>query len=137
MELVVSTERSTVKAEVVACARGLYDVTFVPHEAVSHFVNISFNEEDVPGSPFRCDVLDVGNKDRLGMKKEERTISVKGEGPREIVVGQKAFYDVDVIGVTGHVDMEVLGIFNLILHTGHTVELKTRLTLFLKLYFRC
>ena len=49
LELVVSTERSTVKAEVVACSRGLYDVTFVPHDPVPHFVNISFNEEDVPG----------------------------------------------------------------------------------------
>jgi len=45
----VSTDKSTVKAEVVACSRGLYDVTFVPHEPVPHFVNISFNEEDVPG----------------------------------------------------------------------------------------
>ena len=50
LELVVSTDKSTVKAEVVACSRGLYDVTFVPHEAVPHFVNISFNEEDVPGT---------------------------------------------------------------------------------------
>jgi filamin len=49
LELVVSTDKSTVKAEVVACSRGLYDVTFVPHELVPHFVNISFNEEDVPG----------------------------------------------------------------------------------------
>lgn len=45
----MSTDKSTVKAEVVACSRGLYDVTFVPHEPVPHFVNISFNEEDVPG----------------------------------------------------------------------------------------
>lgn len=49
----MSTDRSTVKAEVVACARGLYDVTFVPHEAVTHYVNISFNEEDVPGAHIR------------------------------------------------------------------------------------
>ena len=50
LELVVSTKHSTVKAEVVACSRGLYDVTFVPHEPTPHFVNISFNEEDVPGT---------------------------------------------------------------------------------------
>lgn len=49
LELVVSTEQSTVKAEVVAMSRGLYDVTFVPHSLLSHFVNISFNEQDVPG----------------------------------------------------------------------------------------
>lgn len=52
LELVVSTDKTTVKAEVVACSRGLYDVTFVPHEPVPHFVNISFNEEDVPGQYF-------------------------------------------------------------------------------------
>lgn len=49
LELVISTEQSTVKAEVVACSRGLYDVTFVPHQLAPHFVNITFNEEDVPG----------------------------------------------------------------------------------------
>lgn len=49
LELVISTQQSTVKAEVVACSRGLYDVTFVPHQLAPHFVNISFNEEDVPG----------------------------------------------------------------------------------------
>ncbi len=49
LELVISTEHSTVKAEVVACSRGLYDVTFVPHQLLPHFVNISFNEESLPG----------------------------------------------------------------------------------------
>lgn len=50
LELVISTQQSTVKAEVVACSRGLYDVTFVPHQLAPHFVNITFNEEDVPGT---------------------------------------------------------------------------------------
>lgn len=45
----VSSQRGTVKAEVVACSRGLYDVTFVPHNAIPHFVNITFNDEIVPG----------------------------------------------------------------------------------------
>lgn len=49
LELVISTEHSTVKAEVVACSRGLYDVTFVPHQLLPHYVNISFNEENLPG----------------------------------------------------------------------------------------
>lgn len=49
LELVISTQQSTVKAEVVACSRGLYDVTFVPHQLAPHFVNITFNDEDVPG----------------------------------------------------------------------------------------
>jgi len=46
---VVSSQKGTVKAEVVACSRGLYDVTFVPHNAIPHFVNITFNDEIVPG----------------------------------------------------------------------------------------
>lgn len=49
LELVVSTENNTVKAEVVACARGLYDVTFVPQIMSTHYVNISFNDDNVPG----------------------------------------------------------------------------------------
>lgn len=49
LELVVSTEDNTVKAEVVACARGLYDVTFVPLTTSAHYVNISFNDDNVPG----------------------------------------------------------------------------------------
>lgn len=56
LELVVSTATSTVKAEVVACARGLYDVTFVPHTCEPHFVNITFNDVPVDGNPFKIDV---------------------------------------------------------------------------------
>lgn len=52
LELVVSTENNTVKAEVVACARGLYDVTFVPQTTSTHYVNISFNDDNVPGIEF-------------------------------------------------------------------------------------
>ena len=35
--------------QVAARSRGLYDVTFVAQEAIPHFVNVTFNEEDVPG----------------------------------------------------------------------------------------
>lgn len=56
LELVVSTATSTVKAEVVACARGLYDVTFIPQMCEPHFVNITFNDVPVEGNPFKIDV---------------------------------------------------------------------------------
>ena len=49
LELVVTTGKATVRAEVAARSRGLYDVTFVAQEAIPHFVNVTFNEEDVPG----------------------------------------------------------------------------------------
>ena len=49
LELVVTTAKASVRAEVAARSRGLYDVTFTPHEPIPHFVNITFNEEDVVG----------------------------------------------------------------------------------------
>lgn len=56
LELVVSTPSTTVKAEVVAVARGLYDVTFIPVSREPHRVSVTFNEQAVPGSPFVCRV---------------------------------------------------------------------------------
>ena len=56
LELVVTTMKTSVRAEVLMRSRGLYDVTFVPQDKVPHFLNIQFNEEDVPGSPFRIEV---------------------------------------------------------------------------------
>lgn len=49
LELVVTTRKSSVRAEVSMRSRGLYDVTFVPQDKISHYVNITFNAEDVPG----------------------------------------------------------------------------------------
>lgn len=49
LELVVTTAKASVRAEVAARSRGLYDVTFTPHEPIAHFVNITFNEEEVIG----------------------------------------------------------------------------------------
>ena len=59
LELVVSTASNTVKAEVTACARGLYDVTFVPQTAEPHFVNITFNDISIDGNPFRVIFLNI------------------------------------------------------------------------------
>ncbi|XP_049948482.1 filamin-A [Schistocerca serialis cubense] len=110
LELVVSTDKTTVKAEVVACSRGLYDVTFVPHEPIPHFVNISFNEEDVPGSPFQCDVLELGAREVRQMKhKESRMVTLRGEGLKDVVAGSTAYFDVDPKGLDGHIDIEIIG----------------------------
>ena len=59
LELVVTTKKTSVRAEVLMRSRGLYDVTFVPQEKVTHFLNIQFNEEDVPGSPFSIEVKEA------------------------------------------------------------------------------
>ncbi|CAH0557049.1 unnamed protein product [Brassicogethes aeneus] len=66
LELVVSTQHTTIKAEVVACARGLYDVTFVPLSAEDHFVNITFNDMTVVGSPFHCSVIEATQYVQIG-----------------------------------------------------------------------
>ncbi|CAG2105929.1 unnamed protein product [Medioppia subpectinata] len=65
LELVVTTRKSSVRAEVLMKSRGLYNVTFVPQEIVSHYINITFNEEDVPGSPYKIEVLDDTNDTML------------------------------------------------------------------------
>lgn len=49
LELVVSTKKGSVRAEVSMRSRGVYNVTFLPTETTTHFVNITFNEEEVPG----------------------------------------------------------------------------------------
>ncbi|KAG7304484.1 hypothetical protein JYU34_011429, partial [Plutella xylostella] len=66
LELVVSTPTTTVKAEVVAVARGLYDVTFVPVSREPHRVSVTFNEQAVPGSPFVCRVSEPHTSVQVG-----------------------------------------------------------------------
>lgn len=56
LELVVQTATNTVKAEVSACSRGLYDVTFIPQTCEPHFVNVTFNDVPIQGNPFRCEI---------------------------------------------------------------------------------
>ena len=69
LELVVTTKKTSVRAEVLMRSRGLYDVTFIPREKVVHFLNIQFNEEDVPGNPFKIEVKESGSGDTLIKKK--------------------------------------------------------------------
>ncbi|XP_058054906.1 filamin-A [Anopheles bellator] len=82
LELVVSTATSTVKAEVTACARGLYDVTFIPQACEPHFVNITFNDLPVEGSPFRCEVqqhtqhVQAGNSTFIELVADEQTVEI-------------------------------------------------------------
>ncbi|XP_043676744.1 filamin-A isoform X1 [Vespula pensylvanica] len=117
LELVVSTENNTVKAEVVACARGLYDVTFVPQTTSTHYVNISFNDDNVPGSPFKCPV----------------TTNML-DGPSMIRVGNTAYMDLDMLGLQGPVSAEVTGPDGIIIpstltklsSTLYRVEIRTR-----------
>lgn len=53
----------------VAVARGLYDVTFVPVSREPHRVSVTFNEQAVPGSPFVCRVNEPLTYVQIGIHK--------------------------------------------------------------------
>lgn len=110
LELVVTTAKTSVKAEVLARSRGLYDVTFIPQEPIPHFVNITFNEEEVPGNPFKCEVRDLDAKEMKHLKRtESKMVSVSGDGLREVVVGALNKFYVDTKGMDGEVDVRITG----------------------------
>ena len=118
LELVVTTAKTSVRAEVQARSRGLYDVTFVPQESLPHFINITFNEEHINSSPFECEVLTVGSAigtagmDTDGTIRFEAAMAtqngalinsnatdvmkgIRGEGTMSAVRGKYASFEVD------------------------------------------
>ncbi|KAK8743524.1 hypothetical protein OTU49_001121 [Cherax quadricarinatus] len=110
LELVVTTAKASVRAEVAARSRGLYDVTFTPHEPIPHFVNITFNEEDVLGSPFKCDVRELEPREvRHLQRKESQMVTAKGDGLKQVVTGSTASFTVDTKGLDGELDIRVTG----------------------------
>jgi hypothetical protein len=50
-----------------------YAISFVPKEAKPHIVELKFNAENVPGSPFKCIIVDAArvNLVRLAKRKCE------------------------------------------------------------------
>lgn len=107
LELVVSTAHTTIKAEVVACARGLYDVTFVPQTAEDHFVNITFNEMSVNGSPFRCSVIEstqyiqVGSSAYINIPSESHRLEIadpNNHSVKYVARDLKAEFPVNMVG---------------------------------------
>jgi len=110
LELVVTTAKASVRAEVAARSRGLYDVTFTPHEPISHFVNITFNEEDVIGSPFKCEVRELEAREvRHLQRKESQMVTARGDGLKQVVVGTTASFTIDTKGLEGDVAIRVTG----------------------------
>ncbi|XP_076033174.1 filamin-A-like isoform X3 [Oratosquilla oratoria] len=110
LELVVTTAKASVRAEVAARSRGLYDVTFTPHEPIPHFVNITFNEEDVEGSPFKCEVRELEPREvRHLQRKESQMVTAKGDGLKQVVTGSTAAFTVDTKGLDGDLDIRVTG----------------------------
>ncbi|XP_054721310.1 filamin-A-like [Uloborus diversus] len=101
LELVVTTRKSSVRAEVSMRSRGLYDVTFVPQDKVSHYVNITFNEEDVPGSPFKIEVNQFA--------KGQHSVTANGEGLKQGLVGSMNIFDIETNGIEGDIQVKLTG----------------------------
>ena len=104
MELVVTTTKTSVRAEVQARSRGLYDVTFVPHDLSPHYINITFNEEHINNSPFECAITEGGGGGggssgghlQFSAADEEETEGpLRGEGVRSAIRGRQSFFDVE------------------------------------------
>ncbi|XP_013775194.1 LOW QUALITY PROTEIN: filamin-A-like [Limulus polyphemus] len=117
LELVVTTRKSSVRAEVAMKSRGLYNVTFVPQEKVPHYVNITFNEEDIPGSPYKIEIKDSPELDRkstataLGSKitRSGPTLIARGDGLKHGLVGSLNMFEIDTKDMTSDVDIRVIG----------------------------
>jgi len=81
-----------------AQAHGLhtYAISFTPKEPKPHEVELKFNGEDVPGSPFVCQVID------------SRQVRVSGEGLEKVAINRATLLYIDVQGQPSSLDVRVL-----------------------------
>ncbi|EEC09954.1 conserved hypothetical protein [Ixodes scapularis] len=111
LELVVRTRKSSVCAEFAMKSHGIYEVTFVPTEKTPHYVNITFNEEDIPGNPFKIDIRD--GQPVIEPKAAPRTSSspvvARGDGLKQGLVGSANAFEIDTNGAPGDIDIKVTG----------------------------
>ena len=84
----MTTAKTSVRAEVQARSRGLYDVTFVPQEISPHFVNITFNDQEIKNSPFQCKIVDEREKDSGHHNEKFSDLVLRGDGLRKASVGK-------------------------------------------------
>ena len=70
-----------------------YAISFVPKEAKAHVVELKFNGENVPGSPFKCAVVDAAR------------VNLTGDGLEKVPVGKSATFHIE--GQTEMGDPEV------------------------------
>lgn len=108
LELVVRTRKSSVCAEFAMKSHGIYEVTFVPTERTPHYVNITFNEEDIPGNPFKIDIRDAEAKAAPRTSSSSAVIA-RGDGLKQGLVGSANCFEVDTNGAGGDVDIRVTG----------------------------
>lgn len=81
-----------------AQAHGLhtYAISFTPKEPKPHEVELKFNGESVPGSPFVCQVID------------SRQVRVSGDGLEKVAINRPTTFFIDVQGQPSTLDVRIL-----------------------------
>ena len=84
VEIVVTDEHSRrqVATRVEQIGQARYQISFIATEAVHHRIDITFNKDPVPGTPFGVDIMDASK------------VQVMGEGLRIAQVRQVATFQV-------------------------------------------
>jgi len=57
--ITISVNNGQVPTSAQAQGNHTYAISFVPKEAKPHIVELKFNAENVPGSPFKCIIVDA------------------------------------------------------------------------------
>lgn len=81
--LEVTVNNGQVPTSAQAQGNHVYAISFTPKEAKPHVVELKFNGENVPGSPFSCEVVDVSR------------VTVAGAGLEKVPVDHPATFTVD------------------------------------------
>ena len=95
LEISISANGRNIPTQVHPQGSARFAVSFIPLEAIDHTINISFNKEPVPGSPYNAKVQSDPNR-----------IVVSGQALAATAVGKTSFFTIS--NVTGSVeDVEV------------------------------
>ena len=92
----ISVNNGQVPTSAQAQGNHTYAISFVPKEAKPHVVELKFNGENVPGSPFKCSVVDAAR------------VNLTGEGLEKVPVGKQATFHIEGQTEMGDPEVKVL-----------------------------
>ena len=78
--LEVTVNNGQVPTSAQAQGNHTYAISFVPKDAKPHIVELKFNGENVPGSPFKCSVVDAAR------------VNLTGDGLEKVPVGKQTTF---------------------------------------------
>jgi filamin len=84
LEISINNGRVPNKVDVLGGGKCL--VTFTPQSAQSHWIDVKFNGEEVPGCPIECQVFDTSR------------ISASGRGLERVCVGRAEKFQIKTAG---------------------------------------